>query len=343
MAVGQEAGRALVGPLHGAAQRLRRVQDAGVFGIADVLHAEGAADIGGQDANLVVRHVEDFRQRHLVAGDALRRHLQRETFGRLVKGGQRHARLHRHHGDAGVDDIELGHMRCRGERRVDLGAVAIVIIERNVVRDVIVEQRRAGLGGFRGIGHGGQRLDVEFDGLRRIARLRQRFRDHKGDGIADKAHLVGRQRRTVGLQQRRAVPALQGQAAGEGAVTGRFKVLAGPDAEHARHRLGGGRADPLDDPVGMAGAHHPAIGLAGQGEIVGVFALATHQRVVFLAAHRLPHTVFLQCDSVVQGGGRRVILHRKTPEMLGICSDFLDFPVLRVPAQITHRITPDNA
>ena len=200
VAVGEEAGRALVGPLHGAAQRLRRVQDAGVFGIADVLHAEGAADISAQDANLVVRHVEDFRQRHLVAGDALRRYLQREAFGRLVEGSERHARLHRHHGDTGVDDVEFGYMRRSGKRRVDLGRIAIVIIERDVIRDVIIELRRAGLCGLCGIGYGGQRLDVEFDGLRRIACLRQRFRDHKGDGVADKAHLVGHQRRTVGLQ-----------------------------------------------------------------------------------------------------------------------------------------------
>ena len=111
-------------------------------------------------------------------------------------------------------------MRRAGERRVDLGGVAIVIVERDVVGDVVVELRRAGFGRFRGIGHGGQRLDVEFDGFRRVARLRQRLRDHEGDGIADKAHLVGRQRHAVGLQQRRAVAALQRQAAGEGAVAG---------------------------------------------------------------------------------------------------------------------------
>ena len=137
-------------------------------------------------------------------------------------------------------------MRGSSKRRVDLGGVAIVIIERDVVRDVIVEQRRAGLGGFRGIGHGRQRLDVEFDRFRRVARLRQRFRDHEGHGIADEAHLVGRQRRAVGLQQRRAVAALQRQAAGEGVVAGGFKVLAGPDAEHARHRPGGRRVDTPD-------------------------------------------------------------------------------------------------
>ena len=202
-------------------------------------------------------------------------------------------------------------MRGTGEGRVDLRGVAIVIIERDVVGDVIVKLRRAGLCGFGGIGDGGQRLDVELDGFRGIARLRQRFGHHEGDGIADEAHLVGRQRMAVGLQQRRAVAALQRQAAGEGIVAGGRHVGAGPHAEHARHRLGGCGVDAPDDAVGVAGADDPGIGLAGQAEIVGVFALAAHQRVVLLAPHRLADAVFLQCDSVFERRRLRTILHRK--------------------------------
>ena len=59
VAVGQKAGRALVGPFHRTAQRLRRMQDADIFGIVDVLHAERAADIGGQQVDLLVRHLQD--------------------------------------------------------------------------------------------------------------------------------------------------------------------------------------------------------------------------------------------------------------------------------------------
>ena len=83
-----------------------------------------------------------------------------------------------------------------------------------------------------------------------------------------------------------------------------------------------------------------AIGLAGQAEIVGVFALAAHQRVVFLAADRLADTVFLQCDSVFEGRRRRVILHGKYLK----CPDLR--VIWRVPTQITHRpsaTTPDWA
>ena len=322
VAVGEEAGGALVGPFHRPAQHLRRVRDAGIFGIVHVLHAERAADIGGQDANLVVRHVQDFRERDLVAGHALGRHLHRKALAGLVVGRQRHAWLHRHHGDAGVDDIDLGHMRGCGKRRIDPGGIAIVIVERGVVGDVVIELRRARLCRFLGIGHGRERLDVEFDGLCGIARLRQRFGDHEGHGIADKAHFVRRQRHPVGLQQRRAIAALQRQAAGEGVVAGRYEVLSRPHPEHARHGAGGLGIDAADDAVGVAGADDEGIGLPRQAEIVGVLALAADQRVVFLAPDRLSDPVFLQCDSVFQRRRRRVILHRKIPEMPWISADW---------------------
>ena len=202
-------------------------------------------------------------------------------------------------------------MRGGSERRTDLVGVAVMIIERDVAGDVVVKLRRARFCRLSGIGHGRQRLDVEFDGFRRVSGLRHSFRDHERDGIADEADLVGRKRRAVGLQQRQAVAALQRQTAGEGVVAGGRQIGAGPDPEHAGQGLGRRGIDALDDAMGMGGAHNPGIGLSGEGEIVGVFALAAHQRVVLLAADGLSHTMFLQCDSVFQRGGRRVILHGK--------------------------------
>ena len=61
----------------------------------------------------------------------------------------------------------------------------------------------------------------------------------------------------------------------------------------------------------MAGADHPGVGLVRQAEIVGVFALAAHKPVVFLAADRLSDAIFLQCDSVFERGRGRMILHLK--------------------------------
>ena len=202
LAVRQEAVGALIGPFHRAVQRLRRVQDAGIFGIIDVLHPERAADIGGEDADLFRRHVEDPRKHRLVAGDALGRNLKGVALGGLVERSKCRARFHRHYGDAVIDDVELGHMGGARKRRIDLGGVAVVIVERDVVGDVLVELRRAGLCRFRRIGDGRQRVDVDLDCFGGIACLRRGLRDDNGYGIADKAHLVGRKRRAVGLQQR---------------------------------------------------------------------------------------------------------------------------------------------
>ena len=71
----------------------------------------------------------------------------------------------------------------------------------------------------------------------------------------------------------------------------------------------------LMTPCAWRGAHDHSIGLAGQVEVVGVFALAADQRVVLLAEDRLSDAVFLRCDSVFDGTGRRVILHCENPEM----------------------------
>ncbi len=86
------------------------------------------------------------------------------------------------------------------ESRFDPGGVAVMIIQRHVVGDVIVELRRTGFCGFHGARHGGQRLDVEHDSLAGVARLRQRLGHHERHGVADIAHLVGHQRGAVGLQ-----------------------------------------------------------------------------------------------------------------------------------------------
>ena len=52
MRVGQERLAALAGPLHRAAQLARGVAGQRVLGVEEQLHAEAAADIGGDDAEL---------------------------------------------------------------------------------------------------------------------------------------------------------------------------------------------------------------------------------------------------------------------------------------------------
>ena len=305
VAVGQETGGALVGPLHRTPKLPRRVQDADVFRIIDVLHAEGAADIGGQHPYVFFRLPERLRQAGVAAGDALRRQLDGEAPRRPVEACNRGARLHGDHGDAGVDDVETGDMGGRSEGGIQRGGVAIVIVERHVVRDVVVELRCAGPGGLLGVRHRRQRVDVDCHGLGRVARLRQRFRHHERDRIAHEANLVGHQRQAVGLQQRRAVAVLERKPAGEGRVV--RQVRAGPDAEHAGHCTRGTGVDIADHAMGMGAPDDPGMGLPGELEIIGVPALAADQRIVFLAADRLSDPEFLQCNSVVEGAGIAIL------------------------------------
>ena len=85
MAVGQETGRALVSPFDGPVQDLGRMQDADVFRIVDVLHAERTPDIRRQQVNLLVRHLQDvLRKIGAVTGNALGRKLDRVALGGLV-------------------------------------------------------------------------------------------------------------------------------------------------------------------------------------------------------------------------------------------------------------------
>ena len=128
-------------------------------------------------------------------------------------------------------------MRGTGESGFNFGGIAIVVIQCDIVRDVIVKLRRARFCRFLGISNRRQWIDVHHHRFGSIARLRQRFGDHERHRIADITHLVGHQSGAVGLQQRRAIAVLQRQAAGEGAIIGLGQICTGPDPEHARHFL----------------------------------------------------------------------------------------------------------
>ena len=90
----------------------------------------------------------------------------------------------------------------------DFGGIAIVIIERDVVRHLVEHQRRAGLDRFGRLEHDGQRLDIERHSFGRIFGLRDGFRDHAGNRIADEAHFVAGKCRPRRVADRRSVAVL---------------------------------------------------------------------------------------------------------------------------------------
>ena len=136
---------------------------------------------------------------------------------------------------------QLHDMRGLGEGLGDLLGVAVVIIERDIARHVVEDQRRARLHRLARIDHRGQRLDVERHRFGGILGLRDGLRDHAGDRIADEAHLVAGERRPRRVADRRAVAVLERQVALEPAIAG--KIGGGQHREHARHGLGGRGVD----------------------------------------------------------------------------------------------------
>ena len=82
--VGDEAAGALVGPFHRPAEHLRGMQDADIFRIGGGLHAERAADIAGEDAELLGLGAEDVAHHVLEAEYALAARMQGPLPVRLV-------------------------------------------------------------------------------------------------------------------------------------------------------------------------------------------------------------------------------------------------------------------
>ena len=56
--------------------------------------------------------------------------------------------------------------------------------------------------------------------------------------------------------------------------------------------------DALDHAVRVAAAHHHRIGLAGKLDVVGVAAVAAHQRRILGARHRLADAEFHQGEAL---------------------------------------------
>ena len=141
--VGEEGLAALAGPLHGAAELAGGVADHGVLGVEEELHAEAAADVGGDDADAVEGRLEDDGGQHLLdAPAALGVGGQRPLGGGRVVGGGGGAGLHAVDDDAVVHDRQAGDVRGLGEEGVDAGLVAGFPVEADVLRHV--RPRRGG-------------------------------------------------------------------------------------------------------------------------------------------------------------------------------------------------------
>ena len=150
--------------------RLRRVQDADIFRIDRGLHAERAADIAGQDAHLVGRRVRRCRAAcssgRTRPGCTNAASISRSSC--RIRRSRRAARSRRPPG-AVLTSGSFTTCAAAGEGGRHLVAVAVVIVERDIVRHVVVELRRAGLAPLRArvitAGSGSMSSDDRFGGV----------------------------------------------------------------------------------------------------------------------------------------------------------------------------------
>src|SRR5262249_16117023 len=95
VAVGEKAFRTFIGPFDRAAQYARGVQATDILRVGAGFHAERAADIAGEDAQLLHRDAEDAAQQVTLAEHALAAEAQDEAIGVGLVLADRGARLHR--------------------------------------------------------------------------------------------------------------------------------------------------------------------------------------------------------------------------------------------------------
>ena len=128
-----------------------------------------------------------------------------------------------------------------------------------------------------------QLVVIDAHRLGGVLRLRQRFRDHDRDRLADIADAVRRQHRHRGRKHRLAVAAGKHRDRRDRAEPVGRRILAAVDAEHARHRARRREIDRADRRMADRRAHEHAIGLVRHGQVVGEPAAAGQQRLVLAA------------------------------------------------------------
>ena len=177
----------------------------------------------------------------------------------------------------------------RGAREGGVGrrGVALAPAAHQVARHVVVDQRRIGCEGLRRRDDGGQRLVVDLQRFRRVARLVERAGHDHGDDVADMTHLARRHRqmrglamavagRILDLADRRQMADLVGQ-----------KVVGGVDRRDAGRGEGRRRVDAGEPRMGVRRAHEQHGQRTGRRGVVGIAAAAGQQPAVLASRQRL--------------------------------------------------------
>ena len=274
---GDEVLAAVLGELHRPAQRHRGQRDEELLGPRVVdLHAEAAADVGGDHVDLGEVEAELGGDAAAHAGRGLGRRPHGEAGGVGVPARDGAAALHRRTGRP--LDVELERQGVRGLGDGGAGVAVLLLHPRpHVAGHVVVDEAV----GRAGRGDADDRLevvvrdadpghcvlgDVAVDG------------DHEGDGLADVVHLVLRQGVLRAAVGERRVRDEQRQGLGHRV----HEVVVRPDGQHALDVEHVGDVDVGDPRVGVRRAQHRGVQqprVVGE-QVVDVAALAAQEALV---------------------------------------------------------------
>ena len=282
--VGQERLGPVRCPLDDAAGLLRRPEADDLLGIGEDLRAEAAADVGGDDPELVLRRdideggEHDPKEMRVLGGVP-----ERQMFVAGIVLGDHGTRLHGARHRAVVDDIEPGDVRGAGERLLGRRGVAELPVEDQVVGAGFVDLRSAGFQRRRGVHHRRQHVVVDVHRGGCILGLSPGFGDDRQNGLADEAHAPDRQRRVRAHFHRRPILGMDHPAANDVGDAAGCQFLAGMDRDHPRHLRRRSGVDRLDRGVGVRRADEDRMRGVGRQHVVGIPAGAGDEALVLLA------------------------------------------------------------
>ena len=294
LVVGQEDLAAAGDPFHRPTDPLCRPQDQRVLGVGEVLGAEAAADIRGDEAHAAREHAQGACRQVAVGVDVLAGDVQRVAIAGRVVAADAAARLHRVGDDAVVVEPPRDRVRGGGEGGLGRGGVAGMPVHAQIAGHQRRQQRRAGRGCGGGGDDGLQRIIFDRNALGGIERLGVRLGDDQHHRLADMAHRALRQqglrregegfpRLRVGLRDGQHRPQPIG-----------VRVLAGENGKHAGGGSGRGDVEAGDPRVGMRRAQQGGVRQAVEHQVVEV-GPATDEEPRILASFRC----------VTDGGSRR--------------------------------------
>ncbi len=210
----------------------------------------------------------------------------------MAEGG---ARLDRHPGHPADVKFHLDDMVGDGKGARGRRGIAKRRVDQHIVRHLVPHHRRALSQRLPDLRDPRQFLVFDDDRLGAVLRLRRGFADDDRHRLADMAHPVRRQqhlrtdkdRAATGTGQFHVVAGLRHRVVRDRRQSVGGAILAGRDAEHARHRRRRPRIDPRDPRMRVWRAHDGGIGLPRQSEIVAEPAMAGQEPLILLASQRL--------------------------------------------------------